>query len=570
MAIIGIDLGTTYSLACYWENGQIVMIPQEPEKENYLLPSQVYIKEDNTIIVGNDINSQNGADKSDGKLFYSFKNFMGTNKQYVHNGIVYTPIDFSAMILRKIKENTEAYLQERNGEVVEEAIISVPAYFNDKQRSDTKKAAYIAGLHVERIINEPSAAALMYRMGEKNKMQNLMVFDFGGGTLDISMVECFENITEIVAIVGDNHLGGNDIDLAIAKKYYEEQSKSGQYSQSPDFSELDEKEKLELLREAEKCKCGEKSIISMDRDQMFYACSEIFSKIKKLFDKILKDSEKEICEIDELIMVGGSSKWKLVQEFMKELYHKAPVVLDRPDFAVAMGVGIYAGIRNRKEDIKDLVLTDVCPFTLGTGVVSREHIPGVRKRLFPMIERNTTLPASVSHIFSTVDDYQSLITIEVFQGEEYDVEKDVCLGQVTIDVPMRKAGESSVFVTFCYDINGIIRVIVKNENNEEKDLLIANHEMSDQELKERLEKLKSLKTDLALEDERLREALEKLMLIYKIEHGREREAVAGYIAICENTLLHNRRVEKQRILEEVRQYIMEWEKENEYLENITD
>lgn len=552
MAIIGIDLGTTNSLACYWENEKVNMIPQNAKVENYIIPSQVYCDEDGSFVVGNEIKDMDMSTYNGENFFYSFKNFMGTDKVYMVGEESYTPVDFSAMILKKIKENAEAYLNEE----ISEAIISVPAYFNDRQRSDTKKAARLAGLKVERLINEPSAAALEYHMNSEGEMQNLIVFDFGGGTLDISLVECFENITEIVAIVGDNHLGGNDIDTCIAREWCAVRNIV--------FDELLANERYSVLMEAERFKCGEESSIDITEDRLFEICSPLFSKMKRLFCRLLKDSDHYLEEIDDVIMVGGSSKWKMVQKFISEIAEREPVVVEHPEYAVAKGVGIYTGIRNRNEDIKDLVLTDVCPFTLGTSVVNTDqHGKHIGKHMYPMIERNTTLPASRTERFYTVSDYQHLISFEVYQGEEFDVSKNILLGKKTVEIPMKKTGEVYVDVTFNYDINGIIHVIIRQDDMEEE-MIISNHEMSEKEIEERIKKLRML----SIEDKDkvvLQKMIHILEEMYSEEHGKMRDRLARIIMNSMSMLSSGHIIERKKYISRLYAFI-----EEEYGGNLED
>lgn len=314
MAIIGIDLGTTNSLAAYWKDGKAELIPQGRMGE--MLPSVVGFDEDGSIFVGDIAKERKITHSSD--TFSSFKCFMGTEKIYDVMGKSYTPVDFSAMVLTQIKNNAEAYF----GEAIEEAIISVPAYFNDQQRSDTKKAAKIAGLKVERLINEPSAAALAYRMKQPEKPQNLLVFDFGGGTLDLSLVECFDNIIEIIAIVGDNHLGGDNIDQAIAGYWCNENKLTYETLSDKAGSIIKKKaEQAKIMLSDEANEVNTKLIldgceyeVSLDESKLYELCLPLFRKIKQLFLKILKDSDYHVSDIDDLIMVGGSSKVPVVKK----------------------------------------------------------------------------------------------------------------------------------------------------------------------------------------------------------------------------------------------------------------
>lgn len=538
MRTIGIDLGTTNSLAAYWSDGKVQLIPQESER--LMLPSVVGLDETGGIFVGSLAKERRVVHSNN--TFGSFKCFMGTEKKYETGGKCYTPVDFSAMVLAQIKSNAEAFL----GEPVEEAIISVPAYFNDQQRSDTKKAAKIAGLKVERLINEPSAAALAYRMERREQSQNLLVFDFGGGTLDLSLVECFGNMIEIVAIVGDNHLGGDDIDKAIVGYWCRVNGLQYELISGRDQSNMlkkAEQQKIALsngdgqeITEKLWLECGCFDV-SLSEDQLFELCLPLFEKIKKLFLKILKDSDYHVSDIDDLIMVGGSSKVPVVKKFLKEMLGKNPILFDAPDYAVAYGVGVYAGIRERKEDIKDIVLTDVCPFTLGTGTIRGKN--DYKAHMFPMIERNSTLPASCRHIFTTSKDFQTEVSVTVYQGEEYELEDNVFLGSLDISVPPRRAGKEMIIVDFTYDVNGILQVEVTNSDGEKKELVIANHEMTEEELQFHMEAMKEVRIQPVMQEENIL-LIERAARLYEQALGERREQIGCLIQWFYDSLLSGR------------------------------
>lgn len=574
MGIIGIDLGTTNSLAAYWKAGKVHLIPQGG---GAVLPSVVSFDEDGAIHVG-DIAKERKITHSSG-TFHSFKGFMGTAKEYTVEGKTYTPVDFSAMVLSKIKSNVELHM----GETVDEAIISVPAYFNDRQRSDTKKAAKIAGLKVERLINEPSAAALAYRLEHTKDSQNLLVFDFGGGTLDLSLVECFGNIIEIIAIVGDNHLGGNDIDEAVARYWCKENGL--------DYEVLSDKTRNILNKKAEQAKITLSDMINSDMDsnaelsgnkidmvltledkerklhlderKLYELCLPLFQKIKQLFLKILKDSGYHVSDIDDLIMVGGSSKVPVVRKFLREMLGKEPVVCNEPDFSVAYGLGVYAGIRARNEDIRDLVLTDVCPFTLGTGTIRGEN--EFEPHMLPMIERNSTLPISHSEVFTTTGNFQKTVRVSVYQGEEYELDKNVFLGSLNIDVEPKRAGEELIFVKFTYDVNGILQVEVENQHGDKNQLVIANHEMDETELKSRMEAMEKIKVNPFRQEENIL-LLERAKSLFEQSVGEKREYAANLIQWFTDCLATGRRTSVAKAAAYMREKLTDMETELENAE----
>ena len=510
--MIGIDLGTTNSLAAYWADGRVHFIPDE--NGNRMVPSAAVYLEGEGIVVGRKAKEHllNGGEGA-----ASFKRFMGTKKEYMLGGKAYTPMELSAMVLHKLKEQAERILPE-----IEEAVITVPAYFNDKQRSDTKKAAQIAGLKVERLINEPSAAALAYRMQYGSGDKSLLIFDFGGGTLDLSCVECFDNVIEITAVAGDNYLGGDDIDHLIAEY---DCTRRGL-----DYGRLGPKEQAALLKQAEAAKCclggTTDDGLSLTEEQLFEICMPLFTKMKELFLHILEDAGLRVSDLDDLIMVGGSSRLPVVKRFLTELLGKEPVVLGDTDMVVALGAGIYTGIRRRDAEIRDILLTDVCPFTLGVETFRRQ---GEKKGyLLPMIERNSTLPASRRERLVTLYDYQTAVTVKIYQGEEYFARDNIYLGEVTAQVAPKKAGKEWIDVYFTYDINGILHVEIVNSKGEHNQILLANQTLGEAELERHKKEIEALMTP-PLEQDKNRKLLERASAYYEQSTGARRERLGALI-----------------------------------------
>lgn len=467
--MIGIDLGTTNSLVSYWDDVQMIYVTDE--NGNNLFPSAVYF-EDEQIYVGKTAKEKYLQNPANGVL--SFKRDMGTDKTYEINGTMYTPVQLSAMVLKYLKELAEKQMED----VITEAVITVPAYFNDRQRSDTQKAAKIAGLKVERLINEPSAAALAYLYEKGEAELNLLVFDFGGGTLDLSYVECFDNVIEIIAVSGNNRLGGDDVDASIFA-YISEKI-------NMDF-DLELCEKAALKKEIEEKKellsvqseveiCG----VKINNDLLFDICAQLFVQIRKVILRVLEDAGVAISEVDDFILVGGSSKLRVVQKFLKDLTGKAPILIDDCDRVVARGAGVYAGIRERRIEVKDYVMTDVCPFTLGTDCMRNEN--DEMAYLLPVIPRNSTLPCMKTVSLETLSDFQRRMDIGIYQGEEYYAEKNTFLGHIVINVPPKKAGEVTVSVSYTYDINGILHVVVVDAYGRERSMLLKNQEMDEADL----------------------------------------------------------------------------------------
>lgn len=591
MAVLGIDLGTTNSLAAVWEDGKVRLVADEHGQ--VLFPSVVSFIGEGRLVVGSQAKERILTHRED--TVGSFKRFMGTDKKYRLGERVYTPMELSAMVLERIRRNAEYFL----GEEITEAVITVPAYFNDKQRNDTKKAAKVAGLKVERLINEPSAAALAYRMERGEEDMALLVFDFGGGTLDLSYVECFDNIIEIVAVAGDNYLGGDDIDRLIAAYFCGENGlavpdmpENGAWRQKMNDSafpgevygtkgagiRLSTAEYAALIScaEAAKCRLEQEELVEMSLevggksyhakltgDILFEICMPLFEKIKKLFLHILKDAGAHVSDLTDLVMVGGSSRLGVVKRFLTELLGKEPVVLGETDKVVAMGAGVYAGIRTRKEDIRDMLLTDVCPFTLGVEVWRGRG--DTQNALLPMIERNSTLPASTCEHLVTVHDYQSEIRVGIYQGEEYYAKDNLFLGEVTIPVCPKPAGQEGVDVYFTYDINGILYVEVVNSQNVREHILLSGQELSREELARYQQEMKQLMLPPIMREEN-QKLLAKLMEYYENSVGVRREQVGWFINWFVAGLESKRLSAVTRAVETAKNQLAAWQERDEMAE----
>ena len=492
MAIIGIDLGTTNSLVCVFKDGNTMLIPNSFGK--MLTPSVVSVGEDGSIYVGAVAKERLVTHPE--ATAASFKRYMGTGKVFTLSGRKFTPQELSSFVLRQLREDAEAFL----GEPVTEAVISVPAYFNDNQRYATKEAGKLAGLKVERLINEPSAAALTAsRLGGKDE-GSFLVFDFGGGTLDVSVVDYFDNVIEIIAVSGDNHLGGDDFDEKIAR-YFCEQSQIS-------YHELSAGEKASLLQHAERCKkdlsllkevtytfeLSREKKVTLDNAGLAKLGQDLFDRAAQVITRALSDSGRKMEDMDEVILVGGSSKMPVVGFFLLTAFGKEAHAAASPDEIVAMGAGIYAGIKERKEELRDLVLTDTCPFTLGINVVN--WADQQNPIMSPIIERNSILPSSKKGFYTNVTAYQSAMIIKVYQGEGYYCRENIYLGEIKIDIARKKKGENRIEVCFTYDINGILLVEVADLDKGTKEQAILSSDQSrlgEEELKRRVEELKNYK-----------------------------------------------------------------------------
>lgn len=495
--IIGIDLGTTNSLvACFTENGPQI-IPNRLGKR--LTPSVVSIDEKEQIYVG-DLAVERGL-LYPGSAVGVFKRDMGSDRKFSLLNKTFRAEELSSFVLRALKEDAEHYL----GETVTEAVISVPAYFNDARRRATKRAGELAGLKVERIISEPTAAAIAYGLYQNRDAARFLVFDLGGGTFDVSILELFENILEVRAVAGDNFLGGEDFTAVLEAMFYEK------------FKELDPllldgKTRGYIRKQAEqcklgfaqqrvssmRCKAGEKTY-EMDVDLARYeeACEELLERIRQPVKRSLTDAHIRLRDIDKVVLVGGATKSPIIRRFVSRLFKQLPDTNINPDEAVAIGAAIQGAMKERHEAIKEVILTDVCPFTLGTEVV-REWSQGQYENgvFCPIIDRNTVIPASRTERLYTVRDKQAKIRVHVLQGESRFAANNLSLGELTVDIPLAKAGEEAVDVTYTYDVNAILEVEVKVVSTGRQVSRVfkgSQVDMTEEEIRERFETLSYLK-----------------------------------------------------------------------------
>lgn len=455
--VIGIDLGTTNSCVAFMDGNEPVVISNA--EGGRTTPSVVGFSKTGERLIGEAAKRQ--AITNPEKTIASIKRYMGTSKKVKIDNKEYTPQEISAMILQKLKADAEAYLDEP----VTQAVITVPAYFNDSQRQATKDAGKIAGLEVLRIINEPTAAALAYGL-DKNEDQTILVFDLGGGTFDVSILEIGEGVVEVLATSGDNQLGGDDFDQVIIDYLLEE------FKKENGIDLRDDKMALQRLKDAaEKAKkdlsgvltttislpflTGTKHLeVTLTRAQFEKLSAELIERTMKPTRQALKDAKLSPNEIDKVVLVGGSTRIPAVQEAIKKFIGKEPSKGVNPDEVVAMGAAIQGGVLSG--EVKDVVLLDVTPLSLGI-----ETLGGVFTKL---IERNTAIPTEKSQIFSTAADNQSSVDIHVLQGEREMAADNKTLGRFQLtDIPPAPRGVPQIEVTFKIDANGIVNVSAKDK-----------------------------------------------------------------------------------------------------------
>ena len=452
MTILGVDLGTTNSLAVVYKEGKPVLIPNAFNE--YITPSVVSIL-DGKIVVGKLAKERLVTHPECSASL--FKRTMGTDITYTLDKKEYDSATLSSFVVKQLIEDAQNYLSEK----ITEVVISVPAYFNARQRQDTKRIGELLGVKVERLINEPSAAAIACHMDDE--YETFVVFDFGGGTLDVSVVDCFENVISINAISGNNHLGGTDFDRTMAEYFC---LKNGL-----NYNVLDSSFQQSILRACEqaKIKLSTQSVVEVslvhlnknyncifDENVLFNITHSLLESCKNVIGKAVKDSGFSASELDSLILVGGSSQMPVLQHYLSNALNIPVLKEENMDSLVVLGLGKYIGIKQRDESIKDIVVTDICPFSLSTSTYNEQN-PDLELSTV-LIPKNSVLPTSKKMTLRTVHKGQTKVNISVFQGQAMYAKENLFLGKAFIHVPRNMHDYESFDLIYSYDINSMLYV----------------------------------------------------------------------------------------------------------------
>ncbi|RVU05958.1 molecular chaperone HscC [Novosphingobium umbonatum] len=497
--LIGIDLGTTNSAVAIWRDGRSQLVPNA--HGDFLTPSAVHMDTSGKVSIGAAALDRLADDPANTAT--SFKRHMGTQRSTSMGGKAWNAEELSALVLRSLCDDVEAFVGARPVE----AVITVPAYFNDRQRKATRRAGELAGLTVRRLINEPTAAALAFGLQDKSDREPFLVFDLGGGTFDVSIVEMFEGIVEVRASAGDNRLGGDDFNAALASLARPRADPQGVL----DGLAQNRREAV-LLRAAEKARraltqagevefaftLGEQTYATRVTESEFEAAVEgLLRRLRDPVVRSLRDCGMDPAELSDIVLVGGATRMPVVRRAITRMFARFPNSTVHPDHAVALGAAVQAGLLARDAALEEVRITDVCPFTLGIDVAERDAHGAMVDGLFsPIIERNTPVPVSRMGRYHTMGDNQKKIELNIYQGEARLVADNIRLGQLSVPVPPRPAGEISVDVRFSYDSSGLLEVDVSvPETGLTRNLVIVDEEdrRDAREMEKRREALARLK-----------------------------------------------------------------------------
>ena len=537
---IGIDLGTTNSLIAQFIDGETRLIPNK--LGHGLTPSVVSVSEDGSILVG--LAARERLATAPHMTASAFKRFMGSDKIFKLGKQQFRAEELSALVLKSLKEDAEHFL----GEPIEDVVITVPAYFNAIQRQATKNAAEMAGLKVSRLLNEPTAAGLAYNLQDKPDDTNFLIFDLGGGTFDVSILDYFDGVVQVSASAGDNKLGGEDF-VQMLQHYFLTQCSTLSNAQkqriqtSSECWQVFEHAKRQLSKEK-----NVKIALTLDgqvheaiisEEDFRQAAQPLIARLRQPIERALRDAKLNPASIDGIILVGGSTRMPIIRKAIAQWFQRLPLSVINPDEAIARGAAVQAALIARNQNLEEVVLTDVMPFSLGTTVgVDMPNGQRVNDRFSPIIERNMPVPISREEHYVTSQDNQTKLHFDIRQGESAISSENILLGEMFVTVPPRPKGEVGITVRFSYDINGLLEVDLTND---ELDIQVNqvfqhnSHNLSEAEVQASREKLAKLKIHPRDQQEN-RYLLEKAKRLYENYLGEDRATISEFLAYFETEL----------------------------------
>ncbi|KTC06166.1 2-alkenal reductase [Pseudomonas syringae ICMP 11168] len=551
--IVGIDLGTTNSLVAVWRDGSSELVTNALGET--LTPSVVGLDDDGQILVGKAARERLQTHPE--KTTALFKRYIGSAQEIRLGSATYRPEELSSLVLKSLKADVERAF----GEPVTEAVISVPAYFSDAQRKATRIAGELAGLKVEKLINEPTAAALAYGLHQKEGETSFLVFDLGGGTFDISILELFDGVMEVRASAGDNFLGGEDFDQVMVEHFV------NLHRDEPDFPST-ELIAPALRREAERVRraLGQdgsadfvlrhadrewRKTITQEQMSDFYA--PLLNRLRAPAERALRDARIRVADLDEILLVGGTTRMPLIRKLAASLFGRFPSIALNPDEIVAQGAAVQAALKQRDAALEEIVLTDVCPYTLGIETITQVGNRYESGHYLPIIERNSVVPVSRVKTVQTVSDDQEHVMVRIFQGESRMVKDNIALGELIIPIPKAKAGEVALDVRFTYDNNGLLEADVMTQlTGERHKLVIENNPgvMTPDEIQERLQVLEALKVH-PREQQANTHLIARLERLYQECLGSDRELIDHWTTQFQHVL----ETQDERQISEIRKQL---------------
>jgi molecular chaperone HscC len=458
--IVGIDLGTTNSLVAVWENGAARLIPNS--LGDLLTPSCVSVDEDGAILVGQAARER--LQTHPRRSAAAFKRYMGSDKVFQLGQHAFRAEELSALILRSLKADAEAAL----GQVVTEAVITVPAYFSDAQRKATRAAGQLAGLKVERLLNEPTAAALAYGVHLRDQETKFLVFDLGGGTFDVSVLDMFENVMEVRASAGDNQLGGEDFVATLVERFFEQAQVPPGYRTDAIFMQRLAAQ-VELAKRALSdagsatirigVEDGAEFAMELDEAALERHCALLLARLRDPVERALRDARLPIRELDDIVLAGGATRMPVVRRMVARMFGRFPSCEINPDEVVALGAAVQAGLKANDAALDEVVMTDVAPYSMGVDTAKQLDATNFSFGHFdPLIERNSIIPVSRVKRYHPLADSQRAIVFPIYQGEARLVADNIRLGELRLDLPPGRAEDNGVDVRFTYDVNGLLQV----------------------------------------------------------------------------------------------------------------